>query len=199
MRALENFLALTDAEIAKYLIELASREVLTPLNGKGESFANGTIFVPCSDGHRFGDVYNHHCDHGFHGSNMQMPLASPGGAMLASGDARIETERPYSQHNLLLDIRRSIQLKSCPTVVLYTHMPCALARMLRMDVQTVLTLHAQAEAAVCNDLSASDHFCTTVISCFHIDFAKLYRDFPDYPDELRFRTYEFHSSRFQYS
>jgi hypothetical protein len=198
MEALQHFLEVTGGSSdGEFIAKLISKEVLTPLNGKGE-FPEGTIFVPCSDGHRFGDVYHHHSGACFNGSDMQMPLASPGGAMLGAGDKAIEARRPYSKHNLLLDIAGSIEWKSCPTVVLYTHTPCAMARLLNLNVQQVLTLHAHADANVCTHLANNGHECATIISCFHIDFAELGGSRPDFPENLRFRTYEFHPLRFMY-
>lgn len=199
MEALRYFLEVTGGSPdGEFIAELINKEVLTPLNGKGKMFSEGTIFVPCSDGHRFGDMYHHHSGACFHGSDMHHPLALPGGAMLIAGDTRIEHEFPCMTRNMLKFIVKSAGMKACANFALYTHGPCSLADDFGMDTQQVLTLHAHADANVNTHLADNGHECATVISCFHIDFAELGGSRPDYPEPLRFRTYEFHPLRFMY-
>lgn len=108
---------------------LRDLEVLRDLDpDKLPPHEEGWLLLPCSDGHRFRDMFNFHLEKCGHGP-CHHPLTSLGGALVLGKSSPLAvTKRGYRADEVLLDtIEESLELKGLRNMAAYTHFPCSAA------------------------------------------------------------------------
>lgn len=132
-------------------------------NHRIESSA-GTIFVGCSDGDQFRDVYAHHCK--VCALERHHPLLLNGGSLLLSKHSPIRGAKKDSAV-LLRHIQAASSIKGIRTVVLYVHAPCGVAYRKHLDFLEVMRLLIEAKLR----LRLQRGLSKLKFSCFcHVDF-----------------------------
>ncbi|HEY4499382.1 MAG TPA: hypothetical protein VJH94_04975 [Candidatus Paceibacterota bacterium] len=144
----------------------SAREIgaLLEIEGRQIKSSEGTIFVGCSDGDQFNDVYRHHC----HVCEVlrHHPLLLNGGAMLLSKHSPIRGAKRDGTV-FLRHINAASCIKHITTVVLYVHAPCGVARAAKLDFWEVMRLLVEAKLRLLSQRGSRK----LKISCFcHVDF-----------------------------
>ncbi len=129
-----------------------------------ENMRSGTIFIPCADGHHFGDLFTYHtqiCGH--KDEQLHHPLSLNGGALLIPNESpllrREDGSRRHDDAVLLENLVGAIQLKQPKAVILYAHAPCGMARLHRLSIHNECALLFTAKDRIRNatkDLDVPD-------------------------------------------
>lgn len=160
----------TDIEEVKLAREAG---VLLEIEGRRIASSNGTIFVGCSDGDQFADLYRFHtttckCDEVRH-----HPLLLNGGALLLSSNSPI-TGAKRDGRVLLRHIHVASRIKGIKTLVLYTHCPCGVAYGAKLDIFEVVRLLVEAKLRI----RLRNGGRGISISCFiHVDYGNRKRTY----------------------
>jgi len=145
-------------------IIVARTNVLHDIQGDKIACPKGTILIGCSDGDRFWDMYNHHCEICNHTRNH--PLSLNGGALLISKRSPIRGARADG-NTLLRHAHLAVSKKGFRTIILYVHTPCLVANTYDLDFLEVLRLLIEAKMRLrsCRGMSEVKMYCF-----FHVDY-----------------------------
>lgn len=139
----------------------------------------GWLLLPCSDGHRFRDLWNFHLEKCGRGS-CHHPLAELGGTLvLGHGSPLAKTRRGFHVDEVLIDkIEDSLSFKNLRNVAAYTHFPCSAADAFSLSPWQQLDLFASAVRRLHREFPH-----THVVPFCHVHY-------PDnYHQNKEFRTY----------
>ena len=131
---------------------LREKGVLQEIRSDRLPCTSGTIVVACSDGHHFGDFYEHHrkvCRG--EGIPMHHPLSLCGGALLIPEDSPLLIDNGHRSHDdevLLRHLRVSYDVKQATTIILAAHAPCGMARACNLSIMECLELLVSAKDRV---------------------------------------------------
>lgn len=157
---------------------LTAREAnaLLPIENHRVEASVGTIFVGCSDGDQFKDVYEHHCK--VCANLRHHPLLLNGGALLLSPHSPIRGAKKDGTV-LLRHVNAASRIKGIHSIVLYVHAPCGVARAAKLDFFEVMRNLLEGKRR----LRAQRGCSRLKVTCFcHVDY-------PSATSEVRKRTY----------
>ena len=157
----------------RYIVAAREAGALLKIEKHRIKSAEGTIFVGCSDGDCFSDLYAHHCK--VCTTPRHHPLLLNGGALLLSHHSPVHGAKKDATV-LLRHIKAARNIKGIHTVVLYVHAPCGVAHKMKLDFLEVFRLLIEAKLR----LRAQKGFGSINMSCFlHTDNGKMRTYFVD--------------------
>ena len=174
---LQGFCMTEDSQVwGPFVAQLRDLAVLRDLDpDQLPPHEEGWLLLPCSDGHRFRDMWNYHLEKCGRGP-CHHPLSYLGGA-LALGDPLSPlaiTKRGFRADEVLLDaIGDSLEFKHLRNIAAYTHFPCSAAGAAKLSPREQFDLFEKASIRLHKQFSQ-----TRVVAFCHVH----------YPDN-RFRTY----------
>ncbi|MBU6321764.1 MAG: hypothetical protein KGI78_02820 [Patescibacteria group bacterium] len=146
----------------------------------------GTIFIPCADGHHFDDLFRTHlrlCGCPDNEDRMHHPLSLNGGALLLpeSSPLRRLDDGSYGPDDevLLRHLVGAIKLKQPQSIILYAHAPCGMARLFGLSIMEEFELLVRAKQRVREHVTP--YGVTDVRAWFHVY----------YSDDRNRKTYHF--------
>jgi len=145
---------------------LREADVLQDASGHLLDQSNGVIFVGCSDGDRFYDIFRHQVDMQLvHRADPRIHVLAWHGGALACAPCSPINRRKKADEVFLDQIADARSLKGINLVALHAHAPCGAAALHGVPLERVFALHVRAKLRV-KTLNQG----VKVACFFHVDY-----------------------------
>lgn len=146
--------------------QLREAKVLRDVEGYRLDQRNGVIFITCSDGDQFADIYSKQCEmQADQRTDPRVHVLSCHGGAIAYAPCSPVNRRKHADLVFLEQIGDARTLKNINTVALYGHGPCGAAAMCNLDLTMVIALQMRAKEKI-----KALNNGVKVAPFFHIDY-----------------------------